>query len=111
MSPDPGSEVDIYVVDQVSPKTHGIGPLSKKIATAEADQDGKFGISLSNVEPGDYLSAIATHPDYGTSEPAVTVVVRSLDDQGNSIETRSATTLPNTAKPQCTSSPVGRVPL
>ncbi|NEP31860.1 MULTISPECIES: right-handed parallel beta-helix repeat-containing protein [unclassified Moorena] len=108
---DPGSEVDIYVVDQVSPKTPGYGALSKKIATAEADQEGKFGISLSNVQPGDYLSAIATHPDYGTSEPAVTVVVRSLDDPGNSIETRSATTLPNTAKPQCTSRPVARVPV
>ncbi len=108
---DPGSEVDIYVVDQVSPKTPGYGPLSRKIATTEADQDGKFGISLSNVQPGDYLSAIATHPDYGTSEPAVTVVVSALDDQGNSIETRSATTLPNTAKPQCTSRPVARVPI
>ncbi|NEO15711.1 MAG: OmpA family protein [Moorea sp. SIO3E8] len=108
---DPGSEVDIYVVDQVSPKTPGYGALSRKIATAEADQEGKFGISLSNVQPGDYLSAIATHPDYGTSEPAVTVVVRALDDQGNSIETGSATTLPNTAKPQCTSRPVARVPI
>ncbi|NEO38338.1 MAG: OmpA family protein [Moorea sp. SIOASIH] len=108
---DPGAQVDIYLVDQVSPKTPGYGPLSRKIATAEADQDGKFGISLSNVQPGDYLSAIATHPDYGTSEPAVTVVVRALDDQGNSIETRSATTLPKTAKPQCTSRPVARVPV
>ncbi|NEO91335.1 MAG: OmpA family protein [Moorea sp. SIO3G5] len=108
---DPGAQVDIYLVDQVSPKTPGYGPLSRKIATAEADQEGKFGISLSNVQPGDYLSAIATHPDYGTSEPAVTVVVRALDDQGNSIETRSATTLPKTAKPQCTSPPVARVPV
>jgi hypothetical protein len=34
---------------------------------------------LGKLKPGDRFSAIATHPKYGTSEPAINVIVRSID--------------------------------
>ena len=35
-------------------------------------------VTLGILKPGERVSAIATHPKYGTSEPMVNAVVRSL---------------------------------
>jgi len=55
------------------------GPLSEPIATTTADEFGSFEFVLDDLVRGEVLSAIATDPRYGTSEPARNTVVRSLD--------------------------------
>ncbi len=74
---DPGSTVAIY---QVTEEGESRGPLGKWIAEVVVDAKGRFGITLDDVEVGDRLSAIATHPEYGTSEPALNVVVHDLQN-------------------------------
>jgi hypothetical protein len=71
----PGSVVEIY---QVTEPGETQGPLNKAITTVNVNADGKFSAILTNLKSGDCLSAIATHPQYGTSEPAINAVVRSL---------------------------------
>jgi hypothetical protein len=70
---DPGMTVMLY---RVMEEGELRGPLSEPLAQVVADKDGKFGFTLTNVKPGDRLSAIASHPNYGTSEPALNVLVR-----------------------------------
>jgi hypothetical protein len=43
--------------------------VSKFFASGKADSKGKFSVNLSNLQPGDRISAIATLSQYGTSEP------------------------------------------
>ena len=69
---DAGSQVDIY-------KVTGQTDLSEEIATVTTDEKGLFSLSLSNLEPGARISAIATDPKYGTSEAAASAVVRLLE--------------------------------
>ena len=69
---DPGSQIDIYRVT-------GETDLSEQIATVTTDKKGKFSLSLSNLQPGERISAIATDPNYGTSEAAASAVVRLLE--------------------------------
>jgi outer membrane protein OmpA-like peptidoglycan-associated protein len=64
---DPGAQIELY---KVNPDLSGNGPLSRSLTTVTADSQGKFGATLSNLQPGDAISAIATDPQYGTSEPA-----------------------------------------
>jgi hypothetical protein len=52
-------------------------PLSQPLATVKADQQGKFNGSLTQLEAGDKISAIATVPKYGTSEPGYNGIIRS----------------------------------
>ncbi len=74
------SQVQVYRVTE----TTGIqGPLNQVIATVEADEEGKFSITLEDLKAGDKVSAIATHPEYGTSEPAENVVIRPLVSNGS----------------------------
>lgn len=70
---DAGSTVVLYQVVE-SDQTNG--PLNKPMMETQADPKGKFSFSLRDVNPGDRFSAIATHPEYGTSEPAANVEVR-----------------------------------
>jgi hypothetical protein len=70
---DPGSTVVLY---RVAPGDTAIGPLSEPVAETTVNDKGRFGFTLSEVNSGDRFSAIATHPKYGTSEPASNVVVR-----------------------------------
>ncbi|WP_052672477.1 right-handed parallel beta-helix repeat-containing protein [Aliterella atlantica] len=72
---DPGSQIDIYLTDG---NNQDYGDLKRSLATVTADAKGRFGVTLSNLKPGERISAIATHPQYGTSEPALNAVVRSL---------------------------------
>jgi len=73
---DPGSQIEIY---KVSENTSNYGTLSEPIAMVNTDSKGKFSLSLSNLQPGEKISAIATDPKYGTSEPALNAVVNSID--------------------------------
>ncbi|MUG91963.1 OmpA family protein [Scytonema sp. UIC 10036] len=64
---DPGSQVQIYRVLGTENK---YGPLSEPLAIFTVDEQGKFSGSLTGLQAGDRISASATHPQYGTSEPA-----------------------------------------
>ncbi|NEQ67864.1 MAG: right-handed parallel beta-helix repeat-containing protein [Symploca sp. SIO2D2] len=77
----PGSTVEIYrVTDSISNDSSNQEPGKQwePITSISVDEEGKFSITLTEVEAGDQVSAIATHPDYGTSEPAVKAVLRAL---------------------------------
>ncbi len=64
---DPGSQIEIY---RAANQQDGFGPLGEPVATTAADAQGKFSVPVSNLKPGEEISAIATLPAYGTSEPA-----------------------------------------
>ena len=70
---DAGATVTLY---KVTEPNQDYGPLNEKLATTTADEKGRFGIALEGLKPGDRLSAIAAHPDYGTSEPALNMEVK-----------------------------------
>ncbi len=72
---EPGSQVEIYRSSQKSGTRELIG---KPIATAKVDEQGKFSINTRSLKPGERVSAIATHPKYGTSEPAINAVVQFI---------------------------------
>ncbi|MBF2062813.1 MAG: OmpA family protein [Calothrix sp. C42_A2020_038] len=68
---EPGSEIEIYkVID---------GALNQVITSVTADDKGRFGAILENLQPGELISATATNPKYGTSEPAYSAVVTSTN--------------------------------
>ncbi|MGI2908435.1 OmpA family protein [Tolypothrix sp. VBCCA 56010] len=73
---EPGSQVEIYRVDE---QDNDYGPLSQPLATVRADEKGKFNASLTQLQAGDKISAIATVPKYGTSEPAYNAIIRSVN--------------------------------
>ncbi len=79
---DPGTQIELY---KVTPDLSGNGPLSRSLITVTADSQGKFGATLTNLQPGEAISAIATDPQYGTSEPARNAIA---------IAPGSATTIP-----------------
>ncbi|MEM6351790.1 MAG: right-handed parallel beta-helix repeat-containing protein [Cyanobacteria bacterium P01_D01_bin.14] len=74
---DPGSEVYLY-------RTVGsrgeYGPLTEPLATVAADADGHFSYRTTELVEGDWISAIATDPNYGTSEPALNTTILSLGE-------------------------------
>jgi outer membrane protein OmpA-like peptidoglycan-associated protein len=89
---DPGSRVQIY---RVSGAGDGFGPLSEPIATAETDPKGNFTATLTGLRVGERISAIASNPVYGTSEPARNAVIRSADGTGAEVPSpQSSTSIP-----------------
>lgn len=67
---DPDTEIDLYrVTGKIDPNLP-YGALSEYLTTVKTDAHGKFGAALNNLQVGDTISAIATDPQYGTSEPA-----------------------------------------
>jgi hypothetical protein len=70
------SRVDIYRVTETG---EDYGPLNQEIATVQSDENGKFSIILKDLKAGERLSAIATHPEYGTSEPAYNIIIRAIE--------------------------------
>ena len=72
---DPETEVDIY---QVNEPTGVYSPLDQPLRTVTPDSDGKFSLSLA-LPPGTRVSAIATDPRYGTSEPAPVALIQAAD--------------------------------
>jgi len=76
---EPNSQVDVYRVSG----DDGYGSLNTPIGTTKADGKGKFSLNLGNLQPGDRISAIATLPENGTSEPAYPSVIRDLNHNQN----------------------------
>lgn len=72
---DPGSEVELYRVKE----DRGIySPLSEPLMSTTADADGNFAFAWDSAA-GDWLSAIASDPAYGTSEPSPVIGVVGVD--------------------------------
>jgi outer membrane protein OmpA-like peptidoglycan-associated protein len=90
---DPGSEIEFYRVTGAS----DYGALAEPIATTEADQAGKFNATLNNLRMGERISAIATQPDTGTSEPAVPAQIRSTE----ATQPETPTAKPPSSLPTC----------
>ncbi|HEY9704723.1 MAG TPA: OmpA family protein, partial [Allocoleopsis sp.] len=101
---DPNAQIDLYRVTNVGLPSYG--SLYEYIGTTKTNEKGKFGISLNNVKIGAKISAIATLPEYGTSEPASIATVRSLDKSANTEELAVITELPKCTTPP----PVAQVP-
>jgi outer membrane protein OmpA-like peptidoglycan-associated protein len=70
---EPGSEVQIYQVAESG--------LNQVLTSVKADEKGKFGATLENLQPGETISAIASHPKYGTSELAYSALVTSTNPE------------------------------
>ncbi len=110
---DPGSSVQIYRVNENIAIPYG--PLSEPIATVATQERGQFNVTLNNLQPGDKVSAIATHAQYGTSEPALNAIVQSPDRvaslqvgklaDSNQPSNRSTSQPSNPVIPQCTTPP------
>ncbi|MBF2065840.1 MAG: OmpA family protein [Calothrix sp. C42_A2020_038] len=71
---DPGSDVQIYRVGED-------GALSQAITNVKTNAKGNFEATLENLQSGTLLSAIASDPRYGTSEPAYRTVILSTSIQ------------------------------
>ncbi|AFY35579.1 OmpA family protein [Calothrix sp. PCC 7507] len=105
---DPGSEVTIYRLGDYQKGKQalyesGYGALSQPLATAPVDAKGNFSFTVENLQVGDVVSAIATDPKYGTSEPAFGSIIGAKGTLPN------LSPSPNTNPiivPQCTSRPV-----
>ena len=100
---DAGSQVEVY---RTRGNDDAYNPLSELLATVETDAKGRFSVSLRNLQPGERVSAIATDPKYGTSEPALNALVKSLD---GTLNPRAAS--PLQVIPQCAiPSPTAELP-
>ena len=76
---DPDTEVDIYRVTGKTDPNLPYGSLSEYLTTVKTNANGKFAVSLNNLQVGDTISAIATDPQYGTSEPALNAQIVNPD--------------------------------
>jgi len=65
---DIGTSVEIY---RIRTKASHAGPLETYAATVTTDASGNFNALIYDLVDGDRISAIAHHPNYGTSEPAI----------------------------------------
>ncbi|MCY7368011.1 MAG: right-handed parallel beta-helix repeat-containing protein [Chamaesiphon sp.] len=100
---DPGSEVEIY---QVNPDGNNYGPLSTPLTKVIANDRGQFQATFQNLMAGNSLSAIASDPRYGSSEPAENAIV-SLPGVPNKLTT--TTVIPGNCaltEPKIAASPV-----
>ena len=71
---DAGATVEIYRV-----QSQGYyGPLSESLGMVPTDDQGRFSFSTADLMPGEQVSAIATDPRYGTSEPARNAAICAL---------------------------------
>jgi outer membrane protein OmpA-like peptidoglycan-associated protein len=76
---DPDTEVDIYRVTGEADPNLPYGSLSEYLTTVKTNANGKFSTSLNNLQVGARISAIATDPQYGTSEPALNARIVNPD--------------------------------
>ncbi|MCP6762643.1 MAG: OmpA family protein [Fischerella sp. CENA71] len=95
---DRGSQVTIY---RLGDYQRGYGALSEPLATVPVDKSGNFSTTVENLQTGDAVSAIATDPQYGTSEPALAAII-GTDGTKPNLKPSSQPNQP----PQCTSRPV-----
>ena len=98
---DVGSQVQLY-------RSNGMvgehGPLSEPLLVTTADESGEFEFEVDSFTGGEVLSAIATDPRYGTSEPALNTTIRTFDNNALDASTDVVAT------PQCTTPPVPPAP-
>jgi outer membrane protein OmpA-like peptidoglycan-associated protein len=95
---DPSTKIELYQVTEVSTN----GPLNRPLATVTADAKGHFGASLTGLKPGEMVSAIATDPKYGTSEPSRNALV--IEPGTSAADTKPAQmSLASIPKPECLS--------
>ena len=105
---DEGSEITIYKLGDYQRGLEaiyqpGYGALTEPLTIVSAGEDGEFTAQVENVQPGDMISAIATDPKYGTSEPAVATKIGTIDTPPNvNVTPRIEPINP----PQCVSRPV-----
>ncbi len=109
---DPGSEIDIYKVVPSSQQQIDLYPaysaLGEVIARVQADEKGRFKATFTNLQPGEIISAIATLPKYGTSEPAANSAIKSVNNsQIKNVETRYIAS----PQPNCITRPVTPPPV
>ncbi|MGB3308228.1 MAG: OmpA family protein [Nodosilinea sp.] len=91
---DPGTEVDLYRVEEAG---FPYSPLSEPLGTVTASAEGTFSASLA-LPPGTRVSAIASDPEWGTSEPAPVATVLATDGS-QPVLPPPAVELPNCAAP------------
>ncbi len=107
---DPGSEIDIYKVIPSSKQQIDLYPaysaLGEVIGRVKADDKGRFKATFTDLQPGEMISAIATQPKYGTSEPAANSAIKSVDSNQNPISQNQ-----NFETPNCTTRPVAPPPV
>ncbi len=107
---DPGSEIDIYKVIPSSKQQIDLYPaysaLGEVIGRVKADDKGRFKATFTDLQPGEMISAIATQPKYGTSEPAANSAIKSVDSNQNAISQNQ-----NFETPNCTTRPVAPPPV
>ncbi len=109
---DPGTSVTIYRLGDYQQGKNavydlGYGALATPLTTAKVDQKGNFSVEVDNLQVGDAVSAIATDPRYGTSEPAYASVIGS---PGTSPNLALTPKVQNIQPVQCTSRPVPPAP-
>ncbi|MEM7553216.1 MAG: OmpA family protein [Cyanobacteria bacterium P01_A01_bin.84] len=105
---DKNTQITIYrVSDYQRGKTAiyspGYGALSEPLTTVVVDEKGKFNTTIDNLKPGDLISAIATNPKYGTSEPSPAALIGDPNTEPNLNPTPKLNPVPI---PQCTSKPI-----
>ena len=106
---DPGSTVTIYRVGENT--TIPYGPLSEPLASVTTNEQGQFNVTVSTIQPGERVSAIATDPRYGTSEPAVNAIVQSATASiAPSPPPQERPNNPKRPIPQCTTPPAPPIP-
>ena len=103
---DAGSEIQLY---RATGEIGEYGELMEPIGTAIANDEGDFEIVVDAVG-GEVLSAIATDPRYGTSEPARNISILSLKDSGASVSMPNATEMPRCTTPPIPAAPIAPVP-
>ena len=109
---DPNAKITLYQVQPELVKdtkqiplasySRNHGALSTPLLNTVTDAEGRFSFTSDNLTPGTVISAIATKPDYGTSEPAFNAVIKTLD--GTNPTPQPTITIPN-----CTTKPVAKV--
>ncbi len=104
---DEGSEITIYRLGDYQRGKEaiyqpGFGALTEPLTIVSVGENGDFSAQVENVQPGDMISAIATDPKYGTSEPAVATKIGTIDTPPNvNVQPRVDRINP----PQCVSRP------
>ncbi|MEC4813302.1 MAG: OmpA family protein, partial [Scytonema sp. PMC 1069.18] len=106
---DAGSEVTIYRLSDYQTGKEalyqpGYGALNQPLATVKVDGEGKFSVAVEKVQVGDIVSAIATDPRYGTSEPAIAAFIGTTGASRNYIP--GGKPVQPIKAPQCTSRPL-----
>ncbi|MEL6853781.1 MAG: OmpA family protein [Cyanobacteria bacterium J06607_13] len=95
---DANSEVQLY---EAYGPAYGYGPLSEPLAVQTVNEEGEFEFVLDTLVGTEVLSAIATDPVYGTSEPAKNTTIRNLEERANT----PSENITNQSMPTCTTAP------